>query len=98
MNTTNQVAETIAAQMGGISKLVAMTGAKHFLAGDNSLQFKIGRNANKITAVVITLDADDTYTMTFFRGVKRAGCSVGNVYADSLRRVFESETGMYLSL
>lgn len=61
---TMTVGQTIYQQLGG-GRFVAMTGAKYFLADDNKLRFRIGRNASKANKVVITLDPYDTYTMTF---------------------------------
>lgn len=60
----NAVAQTIYEQLGG-SKFTAMTGAKEFVSDGNKLRFRIGKNASKANKVVITLDWDDTYTMTF---------------------------------
>lgn len=100
-NTNMQVAETILSQLGGAGRLRAMCGCKDFGAGDQSLQFKVGSNAKKVTACVVTLEPSDTYRVTFFtgRGVNmREARRIEDVYADSLVAVFESETGMYLSL
>ena len=58
------VAQTIYQQLGG-GRFSAMTGAKQFVSDGNKLRFRIGRNASKANKVVITLEADDTYTMTF---------------------------------
>lgn len=61
MNTT---AEIILQQLGG-GRFITMTGSKHFIGDQNWLRFNIGKNASKANKVKITLDADDTYTMTF---------------------------------
>lgn len=93
-----EVADTIRAQIGGRAFL--MLGAKDLLAIENGLQFKIrgSRNAN---VVQIVLDASDTYTVTFQKGRGlnwRTVAEVSDVYADSLHRVIESNTGLYTSL
>jgi hypothetical protein len=104
VNTANEaaltVAQTILSQLGGAGRLAMMCGCKNFLADENSVQFKVGSNAKKVTACRVVLEPSDTYTVEFYagRGVnirKVSECS--DVYADSLRSMFESKTGMYLS-
>lgn len=96
------VANTILAQLGG-PRFVTMTGAKHLLGDDNSLSFKIP-TANGINYCKITLDADDTYSVAFSylgRAPKYTVTlvkEVSMVYADGLRTVFESATGLRTSL
>lgn len=92
----NEVANTILAQLGGVPRLVMMCGCKQFLAGKQSVQFKIGRNEKKITAAVITRDANDTYELCFFTGATLKKAHSG-AYAEDLVRLFEDATGMYLS-
>lgn len=95
-----QVANTILAQLGGAGRLAMMCGCKQFVGGENSLSFKVGSNAKKVTAMMVTLDPTDTYTVAVFTGrginmTKREELS--DVYAEDLKRIFESTTGMYLS-
>lgn len=95
------VAQTILAQLGG-SRFVAMTGAKNLVAGEDRLQFSIGRGAlNKANKARVTLTRDDLYTVEFFRlrGIdcKEISKSVA-VPADRLRAVFTRETGFDTSL
>lgn len=97
---SSQVAQTILDQLGG-QRFSTMTGAKNYVGSDNSLMFMIGRNQSKANKVRVTLNADDLYDVEFFsiRGVnvtKKAERS--NVFADQLRDVFTSVTGMYTSL
>lgn len=97
----SQIAMTILEQLGG-NRFMAMTGAKNLAFGDNgSLQFKIGRNAGKITNVVIELGASDLYTVKFYK-IRAAKCDLvkelDGVYADQLCKVFTSVTGMATSL
>ena len=62
----NTIANTIYQQLGG-GRFTAMTGAKNFIALENGLRFNIPTNASKANKVTVTLDADDTYTVTFTR-------------------------------
>ena len=94
----NTIAKTIFEQLGA-NRFVAMTGAKNFCQGFNSLQFDIGRGAkNKANKVRITLQTSDTYMIEFFyvRGVvcKTCGEAERNVYADQLQAVFTAATGL----
>ena len=103
---STEIAETIISQLGGYSRLGAMTGAKGYTygtddSGETHIEFRIGRNSNQINVVQITLNSNDTYTMKFFWStVKKVTekWSFHGVYADSLIGIFESATGMYLSL
>lgn len=96
------VAHTILQQLGG-NKFVAMTGARDFVSlshvARGALQFRLpGR---RINSVVVRLDDNDTYTVSFNR---RFGVTVTRVasesfvHADQLRAVFESHTGLATSL
>ena len=60
------VAQTILEQLGG-NKFVVMTGAKNFVADGNTLRMTLPKNMSKANRLYITLDADDTYTMRFFK-------------------------------
>ena len=96
-----QVAETIIRQMGGFGKLTAMIGASDFAADETSVQFSFKgcRKANKCR---VTLLADDTYRCELFRFDRSFNMhtvySQDGLYWDMLKPVFESETGLYLSL
>jgi hypothetical protein len=104
MTTTEakQIADTFLAQLGG-NRFIAMTGAKMLTFGEKGeLTFRIGSGATQgINCVKITLDADDTYTMTFYkiRGLKVTVVKeIDMVYAEDLRRVFTVTTGFRTSL
>lgn len=110
MTTQNDdtVARTILAQLGGTSRLIAMTGAKHILFDTDLVCFKF-KGSRKVNHCKITLDASDTYTVEFglFKkhrssdGKRRnyaVKASFSGVYADSLVSVFEGTTGLALSL
>ena len=91
------VAKEILRQLGG-NMFATMTGAKGFLFSDNSLTFKVGRNSKSVTAVSITLDPSDTYTVKFFTRGGKEKATVSDVYADNLRIVFTTHTGLETSL
>ena len=102
MSTTNTVvAETILAQLGGRMFLM-MVGGKDLMYGENRLSLKLGGGCKDgINRLVVTLDADDTYTMAFLK--VRASkvttiAEVDGIYNDSLREVFTRYTGFATSL
>lgn len=67
-------------QLGGQSKLRMVIGAKNFMLHlERGLQFdfKAGRNKG-VNRVVITLNADDLYTMEFYR-IWNKPSQIGNV-------------------
>ena len=61
-----RVADITLEQLGG-SKFLAMTGANHLLSDGNTLRMNLPKNASKANRLWITLNADDTYTMNFFK-------------------------------
>jgi hypothetical protein len=100
----HSVAKTILEQLGG-RRFIAMTGARNFIDTGNGLSFRLpgsgGFIKNGINVVRIDLTPNDTYNVTFsrLRGSKDTVISKhDDVYADSLREVFESETGLATSL
>jgi hypothetical protein len=95
-------AETTLRQLGG-RRFIAMTGARDFVRDGWSLRFKLPAGAkDRINLVTVTLDRDaDLYRVTFarFRGLDVTVIREESmVYADQLRRVFESATGLATSL
>lgn len=98
------VAREILNQLGG-NKFAVMTGAKQFMSSENSLQFSLPANfaTNKINRVIIKLDANDTYSIKFYKITKR-GLSVelieevSGIYCDMLQDVFTMKTGLDCSL
>jgi hypothetical protein len=97
---TNAIATTILEQLGG-NRFLTMTGAKGLLDTGRGLQMKLP-TISRASCIVITLEADDTYTVQAYRGRGLNMCAYGEpvsqVYADSLRRVFEDLTGLYTKL
>lgn len=98
----NSVASTILEQLGG-RRFSTMTGAKTFVSDRRSLRFRLPNNfaRNGINLVRITLDQSDTYTVEFMklRGTDVQTVSTrSHVYAEDLRKVFTSVTGLEASL
>jgi hypothetical protein len=105
LHASNQVAETILRQMGGLRRLMAMTGAKNFISFKAESESPHGRGLGGVSfqfpqgkVVRITLDPSDTYTVEF--GTIRGGYKKSHegIYAGQLKDLFERETGLYLSL
>ena len=99
---STEVAQTILQQLGG-RRFIVMTGAKHFFVDGDALRFRLPSNFAKrcINAVRITLTAADTYDLVFsnVRGLDSTEiATVTGIYADQLRDVFRSETGLDTTL
>lgn len=107
-----RVADIILEQLGG-HRFVVMTGSKNFLSDGNKLRMTLAKNMSKANRLEITLDADDTYTMRFYkftagRFSKKTWTftddkiteikSFSGVYCDMLQDIFTQVTGMYTSL
>lgn len=106
MTDHQQIARTILAQLGG-NQFCVMTGAKNFVTLGNSavgLRFALPRMTGpKINRVTVELTPADTYKVTFDRFDARALSiatinEIEDVYAEDLRGVFESATGLRTSL
>ena len=96
------VAEEILRTLGG-NKFRMMTGAKNFGVTANSLSMKIGRNSSNSNYLKITLNAMDTYDMTFCKLTKgefdqKSVTEYENIYNDMLTDQFTAHTGMATSL
>ena len=98
------IANEILAQMGGTSKLAAMTGAKNFIAIENGVRFRIGRNSAGINTVTVKLNDMDLYDIEYgrVRTVKhlptyKVLAKSESIYNDMLKADFEANTGMYLT-
>lgn len=105
---TNDMAQITLNQLtnsnNGSKRLVAMIGAKNFVRDERNytIGFKfVGKAKNKSNYCRIKLNGSDLYDVEFIsiRGVNVKTVSVHNdLYADMLKNVFETETGLYLSL
>lgn len=97
MEADTEIAETILQQLGG-NPFIAMTGAKTFVAIEEGLQFKIGRNMRRANTVRVVLDrGTDTYSIEFWQCTKHRDLireSRQGVHAEELQRVFTAVTGM----
>ena len=107
-----KVTDIILNQLGG-NHFLAMTGVKNLLADGNTLRMTLPKNGSRANRLWITLEADDTYTMHFFRFTagrlnrktftwtddKKVDVEIfKNVYADQLPEIFTSVTKMYTYL
>jgi hypothetical protein len=102
LDESTEVADTIAAQMGGIGRIRMMLGAKKIVALDNGLAITWpNKERSKGNHVEITLRADDTYDMEFFnvaKGGKKSTKKYEMIYADQLTGLFRDWTGWALRL
>ena len=96
------VAKTILQQLGG-SRFTAMTGAKSLMAHADGLSFRLPSRFARdgINYVKITLTPADTYDVEFGkvwgRQYRVVHVSEGD-YAEDLRRIFTTWTGLDTSL
>ena len=91
------IASTIQTQLG--RQTFVMLGAGNLLDHGDALSFKF-KGSRRANYVAITLDADDTYSMSFKRitgrGLNVTDVSdVSGVYCDRLNAVIEDVTGLY---
>lgn len=90
------VAKIILQQLGA-NKFAAMTGAKHFVAGDNHLIFQIPSANEGINKVKVLLNSYDTYNVAFYRqrGIKLTLVAEHKgIYVDCLQSLFTKVTGL----
>jgi len=97
-----QVAQTILDQMGGTRRISLMVGASGFIGDTCSVQFSF-KGSRKMNKIIVKLNEWDTYDIEFWKINARKGeftrvSEARDVYFDQLISVFESETGLYLSL
>lgn len=102
--TDMTVAQEILRQLGG-SRFIAMTGATHTYGEADRLTFalpgKPGFVKDGINHVEIILEPSDTYRVLFRRVSRREAKVVSehnDIYAESLRQLFERVTGLATSL
>lgn len=84
-----------------IARLKAMVGAKDFVKDDRfqTIRFKFS-GFRKGNICIIKLNSNDLYDLTIgkvFKGEWIESVVVTDIYAENLRSVFESKTGLYLS-
>jgi len=98
-STDYSVAQTILNQLGGMKRLVIMTGAYNFVASSNAVSFRIKNR--KVNYIKITLNGNDLYDLKFSRIVKyneKVVKEYSDIYFDQLIPIFEETTGMYLRM
>ena len=97
----SEVANTIYRQLGG-NRFRVMTGAKNMVSHEFALSMKIGRNKTNANFMVVELNENDLYNVTFAKLTKKGEMKsvkeYENVYNDMLVSIFESHTGMYTTL
>ena len=97
----SDVANTIYRQLGG-NRFRVMTGAKNMVSHEFALSMKIGRNNTNANFMVVELNGNDLYNVTFAKltkmGEMKSVKTYDNVYNDMLVSIFESHTGMYTTL
>lgn len=105
--TFQEVAKTILQQLGGFGKLRAMIGIYSVVAlGESDQEDRGGvqfgfKGSRKVNKCRIILDHSDTYTFELWKITKKSWDKVyelSGVYFDMLIDLFESETGLDLSL
>ena len=65
-NNSQEIAQTIINQLGGINKISMMVGCKNLVALESGLQFSF-KGSRKMNKVVIRLDASDTYAVVLLQ-------------------------------
>jgi len=96
-----QIANTIFQQLGG-NRFVVMTGARSVSREGATLIVKLPTPAGlRAFGFNVTLNPMDLYNVTFVRltrawDVQRN--TIENIYADQLKSIIETETGLRLSL
>ncbi len=103
MSHSTEIAETIVAQLCKSTRALSlMIGGHSYTAFDKGLVFRFKAKArNASNCCRITLQPTDTYKVEFLsvRGTKvTPKGEFEDVYAENLKPLFESKTGLYLSL
>ena len=97
-----QVAQTILNQLGGINRLKLMVGANKIIYSSDMVKFYF-KGSKKANLCKITLTDSDTYLIQFYKFIPKnlnfnPVKEYNDVYCDQLVKIFEEETGLYLSL
>lgn len=99
-----RIATIILSHLGG-NRMVAMTGARAFVATGKGLKFSLPANlaANGINKVEIELNDLDLYNVRFMKEMKHALvrtdiATIENIGGDMLRQTFSETTGLAVSL
>jgi len=98
--TGKEKSTEILRQLGG-NRFLAMTGSYNFIYDDNSLIMKLRRNKAKAQYLKITLNALDTYDLSFSKICKNElniVKEIKGIYNDMLQKIFTEVTGLYINL
>ena len=97
----SDIANEIYRTLGG-NRFRVMTGAKNLTSHEFALSMKIGRNKTNANFMIVELNGNDLYNVTFAKltkmGEMKSVKEYENVYNDMLVSIFESHTGMYTTL
>ena len=97
----SDIANTIYRQLGG-NRVRVMTGAKNLTSHEFALSMRIGRNKTNANFMIVELNGNDLYDVTFAKvtkmGEMKSVREYNDVYNDMLVSLFESHTGMYTTL
>lgn len=105
--TMNEIQKTILQQLGGLGRLTALIGVKSIYTGsDAELRIRwSARGKKKINVVSVSLRPDDYYDVTFAANGRSplalpllVTSRYEGVGCEDLVRIFEEETGLYLTL
>jgi len=97
-----EIAQEIAAQLGGARRLKIMTGADLYSDNENrTLIIRTRVRGAKANYIRIRLTSMDLYDMEFFKGhggSLKPIAEFSGIYNDQLKGIFERTTGLRLSL
>jgi len=98
-SVSDSIAMTILRQLGGMNRLIAMTGAYNFVDLGNGVAFKIkNQRANYIKIKLNSMDLYDLEVGRIRGTTYKVVATHKDVYFDQLKPLIEKATGMYLSL
>jgi hypothetical protein len=89
------VAQNILQQLGG-NRFLAMTGARGLVNHGDALSMQLPRNHSGANRLTIKLDANDTYSVRFWKLRNYQAVDVvehDGIYCDMLQRIFTQVTG-----
>lgn len=93
----SEVAKITFQQIGAGRAMVMIGGAAFYDGDDLVVKFK-AHALDAIKSFRIALTPADLYDVTFYGRTGAVKASETGVYADQLRRIIETTTGLYLSL
>ena len=101
--TPTPCAQTIIDQIGGTGRLQAMLGTKAIACIDSAITFDFKGNRKMNKCRIAYCEGSDLYSVEFFKYFPRKlTCAkvqeFAGIYADQLVNLFETTTGLYLTL